>query len=157
MIMEEGWNKDLIAYHRGELEGGDREAVEERLLSSQAFLMEFIALKRSREILAEWAEGPALPSERVRLKLKGEVTRLFPAGKAEKTRRLFWASLPASLGAAAALLAVIVTAGTYRFAVHGRKHAGAQAPMAAFDPKAPSNKGVSVDEANDVPKTLNIF
>ena len=46
-------NEKLLAYYLGVLDGDDRHDIEEKLLSSPAFLMDFITLKRSFEVDAE--------------------------------------------------------------------------------------------------------
>lgn len=92
---------DLIAFHFGEIEDQPRLRMEAHLLSCQACLREFLALKRSIETTE------ARPSETAREKLRDAVAR-----EVASQRPPAWSWWQRPLAVAVAAAAVVLAAAT---------------------------------------------
>jgi hypothetical protein len=86
--------ESLLDYYFGSITDEKRLLVEEELISSQAFLVEFIALKRKLEVSFAYN---LVPSPAARQRLRKEVARVFPAQHpAEIRTRPLWMKLAQS-------------------------------------------------------------
>ncbi len=68
-------NDELFAYYMGTVSDDQRTEIEEKLLTSKTYLMDFIALKRSFELSDSNLD--AVPSAKAEQKLKQDVRELF--------------------------------------------------------------------------------
>jgi hypothetical protein len=157
-------SEKLLSYYLGVLEGDDRHDIEEKLLSSPAFLMDYITLKRSFEVDADLSADPAadpaaepvadpvvemmpkrIPSSAAAARLRREVELQFGKSKSNVFVIRMAAWVPAAI---AAMLLILV--GGYSLYAKSQHHAPSSEPVA-------NRVSGAVDSSGDAAVSLSLL
>jgi hypothetical protein len=142
----------LLAYYLGVLDGDDRHDIEEKLMSSPAFLMDFITLKRSFEVDAgELSEASAeknverVPSSAAAARLRREVELQFGKNKSNVfvIRMASW--VPAAIAAT-----LLVLVGGYSLYTKSQHRTPSPEPVA-------NRVSGGVDSSGDAAVSLSVL